>query len=107
MGRVRVMLEPQFKATGGRKVDRYAFAAEVQFRAGTRRAAVQVRDISTHGARITGVFLVREGDHIYLKLAMIEPVPARIAWANSFEFGCEFDRPLSEAVLAAITTTQR
>ena len=101
------MSEPQFKATGGRRADRYAFTAEVQFRAGTRRAAVQVRDISTHGARVSGVFLVHEDDHIYLKLPLIEPIPARIAWANSFEFGCEFDRPLSEAVLAAITTEKR
>ncbi len=101
------MSEPQFKATGGRRADRYAFTAEVQFRAGTRRAAVQVRDISTHGARVSGVFMVRENDHIYLKLPIVEPIPARVAWANSFEFGCEFDRPLSEAVLAAITTEKR
>ena len=101
------MSEPQFKATGGRRADRYAFTAEVQFRAGTRRAAVQVCDISTHGARVSGVFLVREGDHIFLKLPLIEPIPARIAWAHSFEFGCEFDRPLSEPVLAAITTEKR
>lgn len=96
-------IEPQFQNSGGRRADRYAFAAEVQFRAGVRRAAVQVSDISTLGARISGVFLVHEGDAIYLKLPMIEPIPARVAWANSFEFGCEFDRPLSEVVLTAIT----
>lgn len=98
---------PRFKQTGGRRADRLTFAAEVQFRSGTRRASVKVSDISTLGARVSGVFLVHQGDHIFLKLPMIEPIPARIAWANSFEFGCEFDRPLSEPVLDAITAAKR
>ena len=101
---VRTMTDmPLFQTTGGRRADRHAYAAEVQFRAGSRRAAVQVRDISTLGARISGVFLVHEGDHIYLKLPVIEAIPARVAWADSFEFGCEFERPLSDVILAAIT----
>ena len=94
---------PQFQNPGGRRADRYAFAAEVLFRSGSRRAAVQVRDISTLGARVSGVFLVHEGDLIYLKLPMIEPIPSRVAWAETFEFGCAFERPLSDIVLAAIT----
>lgn len=94
---------PLFQTTGGRRAERKSFAAEVQFRSGTRRAAVQVRDISTMGACISGVFLVHVGDNIYLKLPMLEPFPARVAWADAFEFGCEFERPLSEVILAAIT----
>ena len=94
---------PFFQTTGGRRADRRAFAAQVQFRSGTRRAAVKVRDISTLGARVSGVFLVHQGDHIFLKLPMIEPIPAKVAWAEAFEFGCEFERPLSDMILAAIT----
>jgi len=97
---------PQLKVTDGRRADRYAFEAEVQFRSGTRRANVHVRDISTLGARVAGVFRVQEGDCIYLKLPMIEPIPAKIAWAESFEFGCEFDRPINDSVLTAITASQ-
>lgn len=97
---------PQFKVSGGRRVDRYAFEAEAQFRSGTRRANVHVRDISTLGTRISGVFLVQEGDQIYLKLPMIEAIPARVAWADSFEFGCEFDRAINDSVLTAITAPQ-
>lgn len=52
------------------------------------------------------MFLVHEGDLVYLKLPMIEPVPARVAWAETFEFGCEFERPLSEVILAAITAVK-
>ena len=95
--------ESQSQDPDGRRADRFAFAAKVQFRSGSRRASVQVRDISTSGARISGVFLVRENDLIYLKLPMIESIPARVAWADSFEFGCAFERPLSAVVLAAIT----
>ena len=94
---------PLFQTTSGRRAERMSFAAEVQFRSGTRRAAVKVRDLSTLGARISGVFLVHVDDNIYLKLPMLEPIPARVAWADAFEFGCEFERPLSEVILAAIT----
>lgn len=93
----------QFQNTGDRRTDRFRFEAEVQFRSGSRRASVQVSDISTLGARISGVFLVHEDDQFFLKLPLIEPLAARIVWAESFEFGCEFARPLNESVLAAIT----
>ena len=96
-------IEPQFQSTGGRRTDRFRFAAEVQFRSGSRRASVQVCDISTLGARVSGVFLVHENDQIYLKLPLIEPIAARVVWVESFEFGCEFERPLNESVLAAVT----
>ena len=99
-------IEPQFQSPNERRTDRYAFAAEVLFRSGPRRAAVKVRDISTLGARVSGVFLVHEGDLIYLKLPMIELIPARVAWAETFEFGCAFERPLSDVILAAITASQ-
>ena len=97
--------ELQFQNPGGRRADRLLFAAEVQFRSGTRRASVQVSDISAFGARISGVFLVRENDFFFLKLPIIAPMSARVAWVEKFEFGCEFERPISEAVLAAITTS--
>lgn len=90
-------------ATGGRRVDRLPFEAKVQFRSGNRRADVKVLDISRLGARISGVFLVREDDRFFLKIGAIEPIEARVAWVTDFEFGCEFLRPLSEIILDAIT----
>lgn len=97
--------QPLLQPGDERRADRLAFAAEVQFRSGARRATVQVRDISTMGARIAGVFLVREHDQFFLKLPMIEPIAARVAWVEAFEFGCQFDRPISAVVLAAITAS--
>ena len=95
--------EPQFQPTGGRRAERKPFPATVQFRSGNRRANVEVRDISPLGARIAGVYLVHDGDHLYLKLPSIEAIEARVVWVEDFEFGCEFMRPLSEVVFDAIT----
>lgn len=92
----------QLNITGSRRANRQSFAAVVQFRSGVRRAEVKVRDVSTLGARISGVFLVRQGDQFFLKLPMIEAIAAQVVWVEEFEFGCEFARPLSDVVLEAI-----
>lgn len=93
----------QFQVTGGRRAERAQFEAAVQFRAGTRRATVKVRDISKLGARISGVYLVHEGDRFFLTLPGLQSVEARVAWVEQFEFGCEFLQPLSPVVLEALT----
>ncbi len=94
--------EPLFQNTGGRRSERVSFDAEVQFRAGTRRANVRVRDISKFGARVQGVFLVHEEDHFFIKLPGMESIEARVAWVEDFEFGCEFMKPLNDVVLEAL-----
>lgn len=91
--------EPVFQNTGGRRSERLSYSAEVQFRSGTRRANVRLRDISKFGARISGVFLVHIGDRFFVKLHGMEAFEARVAWVEEFEFGCEFIRPLSDVVL--------
>ncbi len=95
--------EPDFQSTGGRKTDRKQFEATVQFRAGTKRATIKLVDLSPHGARVQGVFLVRAGDRFWIKLPSIEAIEARVAWVEEFEFGCEFLRPLSPLVFEAMT----
>lgn len=95
--------QPKFQQTSGRRADRRCYAASVQFRAGTRRANVQVQDISELGARVSGVFLVHEGDRFFLKIGMIEPIEARVVWVSDFDFGCEFFRPLNPVILDTIT----
>lgn len=94
--------EPIMPDGGGRRSERWPFSAEVQFRSGTRRANVRLRDISPHGARVQGVYLVRADDHFYIKLPGIEPIEARVAWVEDFEFGCEFARPINQSVLDAL-----
>ncbi|MFM5947855.1 MAG: PilZ domain-containing protein [Novosphingobium sp.] len=99
--------EPAFHTTGGRRIERRFWAADVQFRSGTRRANVKVRDISELGARIEGVFLVREGDSFFIKLPAMESIEARVVWVADFEFGCEFLRPLNPVILEAMVANQR
>lgn len=94
---------PISQATAGRRADRKPFAATVQFRAGNRRAEVRVSDISALGARVSGVFLVRQDDRFFLKIGNLAPIEARVVWFNDFDFGCEFLQPLNEVVLDALT----
>lgn len=91
--------EPSFQNTGGRRSERLRYGAEVQFRSGARRANVRLRDISKFGARVSGVFLVHADDHFFVKLQGMESIEARVAWVEEFEFGCEFIRPLNDAIL--------
>lgn len=94
--------QPQFVTTGGRRVDRRCYDGQIQFRKGVKRATVKLRDISQFGARVSGVFLVHEGDHFYLTLPGLAPVEARVAWVAQFEFGCEFVKPLNPVIVEAI-----
>jgi hypothetical protein len=97
--------QPQSDNASARRAERKPFKATVHFRRGERRANVEVLDITHLGARLAGVFLVREGDRFWLKIASLESIEARVAWVEEFQFGCEFDRPLSELILEAILRT--
>ncbi|WP_088308814.1 PilZ domain-containing protein [Novosphingobium sp. B 225] len=94
--------QQQFATTSGRRADRAPFDASVTFRAGTRKAAVRVRDISTLGARIGGVFLVHVDDRFFLTLPGLESIEARVAWVTDFEFGCEFAKPINPVILESL-----
>jgi len=95
--------QAQFQQANERRVDRRRYRASVQFRSGNRRANVEVTDISELGARVSGVFLVHEGDSFFIKIGALEAIEAKVAWVTDFEFGCEFLRPLSPVILDAIT----
>lgn len=95
-------VQPDPYTGAGRRSERREWNAEVHFRSGNRRANVKMHDISQLGARILGVFLVREGDHFYVRMPGMESIEARVAWVTDFEFGCEFVRPLNEVVLEAL-----
>jgi hypothetical protein len=94
------MLRPSL--LGGRRADRRNFAAQILFRKGNKRATVQLCDISLYGARVSGVYLVQPEDRFFLTLPGLAPIAARVAWVRQFEFGCEFEDPLSPVVLEAM-----
>ncbi|MFM5953017.1 MAG: PilZ domain-containing protein [Novosphingobium sp.] len=94
--------EPATGNSEERRSPRQTWEAEVHFRSGNRRANVRVSDISTLGARVHGVYLVREYDSFWIKLPGMESIEARVAWVEDFVFGCEFVRPLNDVVLEAL-----
>lgn len=85
-----------------RQVERHPYEGAVQFRKGHTRAVVKIDDISTHGARLSAVHLLRRGDTFWLKLPLLEPQEATVAWADEFIVGCRFVRPLHPSVLEMI-----
>lgn len=90
--------EPKRGRMGGRRADRAPFDARVKFRCGNRRATVRVLDMSRTGARVSAIHLLREGETFFITLPGLSSIEARVAWANSFELGCEFMQPLHPAV---------
>ncbi len=97
---------PAFTNTGGRRSERKAWSAEVQFRSGNRRATVRLADISQQGARVKGVFRVHEDDVFLIKMAGMESIEARVVWTEEFVFGCEFLRPLNPVILETLVNNR-
>lgn len=85
-----------------RKAERVPFNAAVQFRKGHTRATVKIVDISPHGARLSAVHVLRNGDTFWIKLPSLEPQEATVVWADEFIVGCEFAHPLHPSVFEAM-----
>lgn len=81
-----------------RKAERVPFNATVQFRKGQARATVKIVDISPHGARLSAVHILRNGDVFWIKLPMLEAQEATVVWADEFIVGCEFTHPLHPSI---------
>lgn len=89
----------------GRRAARVAISADVQFRSGMRRFQAAVSDLSTHGARISVVHLMRVGDRFFLKFPTLEALEAEVVWVDHFEAGCRFSRPLHPAAFETVVRT--
>lgn len=85
-----------------RQVERSTYEGALQFRKGHTRATVKIIDISTHGARLSAVHLLHKGDTFWLKLPMLEPQEALVAWSDEFTVGCRFVQPLHPSVLELV-----
>jgi hypothetical protein len=71
-------------------------------RGGLDRALCKVTDISLHGARIHTYSSLRKGSMIWLTLPRLGQVAATIMWADDFEAGCQFQRPLDDGAFATL-----
>lgn len=85
-----------------RQGERRAVAGQAQCRRGVSRAMVELRDLSPGGARVLALAPLRVGHDIWLKLPNMEAIEARVVWTNGCESGCQFARPLHQAVFDSL-----
>ena len=69
---------------------------------GAHAVTIQVLDLSTTGFRAATHLQLMEGSDVWLKLAGLESLHARVVWMRGHLLGCEFVRPLHPAVMAMI-----
>jgi len=66
----------------------------------------ETANVLIHNASVSGMLLetglaLLQGDSLTINLPEAGPATARVVWANDRFYGCEFDTPVSPAVLAA------
>ena len=91
-----------------RRAERVALRAHVDFRrAGDHRYRVNVLDFSPEGCRIELPERVLPGELIWISLAGLESLPARVRWVKDWIAGVEFERPLHPSVFTHVSQRMR
>jgi hypothetical protein len=70
--------------------------------ADTQLQRLRVSDLSASGCRLQDVAGLSQLAEVWVKLAGLLPMRARVMWQNGDEAGCEFIDPLSESDLASL-----
>lgn len=87
----------------GRRVDRVSIELGAGLRQrGASGVSVQITDLSTAGFRVATHLDLCAGTDVWLRLPGLEPSHARVVWSEGHFLGCEFVRPLHQAVLDMI-----
>ncbi len=73
---------------------------------GSRRADVEVADLSKHGFMIRCAIALEPKAIVWLKLAGFEPMKAEVIWMEDGKAGCRFCTPLYPAILDLIIQSQ-
>ena len=68
---------------------------------------VQVKDFSTDGCRLWTSEELKPQSEIWLKVAGLAPLRARVAWVAPGEAGCEFATPLHPATVEQLLAPGR
>jgi hypothetical protein len=89
-----------------RREDRARLKGQVVCRRGPNRQVVELVDLSRTGVRIATMARLQPNERVWLKLPMLEPLEARIVWANGGEAGCEFLVPLHPAIFQVVSRAQ-
>lgn len=73
---------------------------------GRSNIPIRIVDISTHGCRIELLNSPFAGSILWLRIAGLEAMQARIVWCKGDFAGLEFETALSESVLDSLVTAQ-
>ena len=95
----RIELEPQ--SAEQRQAARRPLQLEVESGNVAAAASATVRNLSETGLLIEAGEGFAVGDTVTLRLPMAGAVEATVIWARAPFYGCEFDRPVSRAVVSA------
>jgi len=99
---------PRRSVVGLRRYERTMVALTCHLRVGggTWRPASLV-DLSCSGFRIAWMPSCGPGKPLWVRIPGLEAMPAKIRWQDLGGVGCQFDRPLSPAVVEHLTRKGR
>jgi hypothetical protein len=92
---------------------RRAMRLDVRLSAGLRepgssqRFEVDVKDLSIVGFRCETSFTLIPGTAVFVTIPSLGSLECTVAWRRSYVYGCEFDRPLHNAVFDHIAAQYR
>ena len=84
--------------------DEVSIPGEIRERGGGKQK-ISVIDLSQSGFKMHCMFLIPEDRMVFLTMQGLEPMEARIAWHRHDFYGCEFKRPLYQAVFEHVIRT--
>jgi hypothetical protein len=82
-------------------------AATLRELGSSSRFEVQIADLSLLGFRCSTGYRLQAGQTVVVTIPGLGPLEARVAWADGFHFGCQFDRALHVAVFDHLVAKYR
>ncbi|MBE5073719.1 helix-turn-helix domain-containing protein [Erythrobacteraceae bacterium E2-1 Yellow Sea] len=99
---VRAYLDSVTEGSDDRRHTRHQLSlATSGARPGDAASAVLIHNASTSGMLIETDLVLTQGEALLVNLPEAPLIPARIVWVNDRFYGCEFESPISSAVLSA------
>src|SRR5689334_5040923 len=95
--------------TSGRLAERSRLVLDGSLGAGNAGESIDVvvHDISAHGFLAQTAAKLPVGSEVWLELAGIGRVSAKVRWRGSSTMGCEFGTPISSEALAAAVSESK
>ncbi|MCJ2179783.1 PilZ domain-containing protein [Novosphingobium album (ex Hu et al. 2023)] len=89
------------QSTDMRRSPRRESGAVLMIGRGTEGDEARILDLSRTGLRLQSQASCRPGDAFWINAPDHPSIKAKVVWREGDEFGCEFETPISRAVLSA------